>query len=181
MIKSLSILVSIFLFIGQLGSAKEDKMMEISQNPKNWQFFTDQVMGGVSKGKIDFLIEENLKFARLAGYVSTENNGGFIQIRTKITNLKKSISGVGLKVRGNGENYYVFIRTTGTFLPWQYYGSAFPTTEKWKTIKLPLNEFSRSGTLMRRNIAPTAIRSLGIVAYGKDHEAFIDVAEVFFY
>jgi len=48
---------------------------------EDWKFFSDQVMGGVSEGKTALKKDKNKFFLRLEGTVSTENNGGFIQVR----------------------------------------------------------------------------------------------------
>ena len=46
----------------------------------NWAFLADTVMGGVSRGNAEFIPGA----LRLTGNVSTKNNGGFIQVRTRI-------------------------------------------------------------------------------------------------
>ena len=45
----------------------------------NWAYLADTVMGGVSQGRAEF----SNGALRLTGQVSTENNGGFIQVRTR--------------------------------------------------------------------------------------------------
>ena len=47
----------------------------------NWEFISDQVMGGISSGSFNILKEKNISFLRMTGKVSLENNGGFIQVR----------------------------------------------------------------------------------------------------
>ena len=49
-----------------------------------WEFITDQVMGGVSSGKLEFKTDTTNRFARMTGNVSLENKGGFIQFRRKV-------------------------------------------------------------------------------------------------
>ena len=46
----------------------------------NWAYLADTVMGGVSQGRAEFSSDA----LRLTGKVSTENNGGFIQVRTRV-------------------------------------------------------------------------------------------------
>ena len=81
------------------------------QNPvmtkqlQKWYFISDQVMGGVSTGKFKVEKFKNKKCYRMIGNVS-KNNGGFIQIRTK---LKPEINtndfkGIYIKVYGNSKN-----------------------------------------------------------------------------
>ena len=70
-------------FSARPGGAAEERMLEtFDKNPETrWRFIADTVMGGVSTGKVDFLTENGMAYARLTGSVSTENNGGFIQFR----------------------------------------------------------------------------------------------------
>ncbi len=147
-----------------------------------WSYVSDQVMGGVSEGRLAFKEEGGEQFAHMTGQVSTENNGGFIQLRKAIP--KKTIdtaTGAFLKVRGNGQQYYLHLRTSGTLLPWQYYQASFTTTDQWQIIKVPLTAFSRSGNWLSKAVKPSSIRSIGIVAFGRDHSADIQIAEIGFY
>jgi hypothetical protein len=147
-----------------------------------WSYVSDQVMGGVSEGRVAFKEENGQQFAHMTGQVSTENNGGFIQLRKAIP--KKTIdtaTGAYLKVRGNGQQYYLHLRTSGTLLPWQYYQASFTTTDQWQIIKVPLTAFGRSGNWLSNAVKPSSIRSIGIVAFGRDHIADIQIAEIGFY
>ena len=147
-----------------------------------WSYVSDQVMGGVSEGRVAFKEEQGQQFAHMTGQVSTENNGGFIQLRKAIP--KKTIdtaTGAYLKVRGNGQQYYLHLRTSGTLLPWQYYQASFTTTDQWQIIKVPLTAFARSGNWLSKAVKPSSIRSIGIVAFGRDHSADIQISEIGFY
>ena len=153
-----------------------------SKKPQhNWQFFTDQVMGGVSEGKASIISDNNQKYVRLEGSVSTANNGGFIQIRADINTVKKEAKGIIIKAKGNGENYYIHLRTSGTVLPWQYYQIKFPTSRNWSEIKLPLANFERSSSWISKKVTGDKIKTIGIVAYGKNHIAELDVSYLSFY
>ena len=162
----------------------EDHKMKISFNndiEKNkWIFFTDGVMGGVSNGKMEFISENNNNFLRLKGNVSTDNNGGFIQARHNISNMENDIKNINMLVRGNNEYYHVFIRTKQTLLPWQFYSAKFFAKDEWSNIILKIEDFKKSGFLLSSNIKTNQIKSIGIVAYGRDFEAFIDVKFVEF-
>ena len=142
-----------------------------------WQFVSDQVMGGISTGKVDFDLDGDDVVAHMIGSVSTENNGGFIQFRRTIT-LPETLTGLGLRVRGNNQRYFVHIRTRGTVLPWQYYSAEFFASENWEDILLPFKDFSRSSRWLNRTLESSMARSLGIVAYGRDHQADIQVSKV---
>ena len=152
------------------------------QPETRWQFFTDQVMGGVSSGGVAFAQEDGIAFARMTGRVSTANRGGFIQIRLELaTPPPEGATGVRLVVRGNGQRYFVHLRTGGTVLPWQYYQAGFDVTESWSEVRLALDAFAASGALLRNVPAAGSLTSIAVVAYGRDHDARIDVREVGFY
>jgi hypothetical protein len=154
----------------------------IMQPQTRWRFFTDQVMGGVSTGGVAFAQENGVPFARMTGLVSTANRGGFIQMRLDLASPPpEGTSGVRLVVRGNVQRYFVHLRTGGTLLPWQYYQAGFDVSERWREVRLPLDAFKASGALLRDVPRPGSLTSVAIVAYGRDHDARIDVREVGFY
>ena len=110
--------------------------------PDEWKFITDQVMGGVSTGKVEFLNVNNNFYARMRGNVSTENKGGFIQVRRKLEKLNLEGSKfIEIVAKGNNQNYFIHLRTSGTFLPWQYYQISFKVLNRFETFKL-LNAFN---------------------------------------
>ena len=70
----------------------------------NWAYLADTVMSGVSQGSAEF----DAGALRLTGQVSTRNNGGLIQVRTRIDpSESKGKTGIKIKVRGNGDIYYL--------------------------------------------------------------------------
>jgi len=141
----------------------------------DWSYLADTVMGGVSQGQAR--LEGGA--IRLTGTVSTENRGGFIQTRTALPEgLPPGTTALCLRVRGNGERYFIHLRTTRTRLPWQYYRAGFETSSDWSDVALSLAGFAPSGRLMRARIAPEEVRSIGLVAYGRDHEADVSLSEI---
>ena len=162
--------------------AEQKLLDDFKHKPEDrWKFIADTVMGGISSGQLSFSLDDNANFARMVGKVSTENNGGFIQFRRSIINgLPANTKGLKLSLRGNGQKYFVHIRTKGTFLPWQYYQQSFMADEDWSETTMLLNEFRPSGILLRKTIDPKSIKSIGIVAFGRNHEAEIDVEKSVF-
>ncbi len=153
-----------------------------SQPEARWSYVSDQVMGGISQGQLVFKTQQGESIAHMTGQVSTENNGGFIQFRTSIAKgTTATASGVTLRVRGNGQQYYIHLRTSGTLLPWQYYQTSYQTSKQWQTINIPLDDFVASSKWLKSKIKPGSIRSIGVVAFGRDHSADIQVAEIGFY
>ena len=58
-------------------------------------------------GKIKFVSENNIKFARMAGNVTTENNGGFIQFRAELSYKLKDESN-GITYCQRNQDYFVY-------------------------------------------------------------------------
>ena len=152
------------------------------QPETRWRFFTDQVMGGISTGGVTFSQQDGLAFARMSGRVSTANRGGFIQMRLDLASPPpEGTAGVRLIVRGNAQRYFVHLRTNGTVLPWQYYQAGFDVSEDWSEVRLPLEAFTASGALLQNLPDAESLTSVAVVAYGRDHDARIDVREVGFF
>ena len=144
----------------------------------NWAYLADTVMGGVSQGSAEF----DAGALRLTGQVSTKNNGGFIQVRTRIDpSDSKEKTGIKIKVKGNGDVYYLHIRNASARLPWHYYTANFKTNEKWKEVIIPFDDFEKSATFMPKKLKADTIRTIGLVAYGKDHNADVSIANLEFY
>ena len=171
-------LITIFTF-NNLYS--ENNLRDNFDNPSSWRYIADEVMGGISSGKVEFINIEGKSNALLTGNVSTENNGGFIQIRKELKdiNLSKADS-IRIVARGNNEKYYIFLRTTGTILPWQYYSYEFNVKNEYNEFIMPIRDFKKSGMLLANQINPKKITSIGIVAYGRDHYAELYVKELEF-
>lgn len=171
-------------FLASLPAMADDPAMEtFDDRPQDrWRFFTDRVMGGVSDGSVAFLTEGGNGFARLSGRVSTANNGGFVQMQTRLdAGAPPGAAGVRLVVRGDGQRYFVHLRDRGTRRPWHYYRASFPTTAAWDEIRIPFEAFEFSGAGLSHKLTPGSLVSLGIVAFGRDHEALVEVSEVSFY
>lgn len=137
-----------------------------------WTYLADTVMGGVSQGAAQ--IEGGA--VRLTGTVSTANNGGFVQVRTSVASLPAGAEALRLRVRGNGERYFIHLRTTRTLLPWQYYEAGFETRAEWSEVTLPFASFAPSGRMMSGRLRPENVRSIGLVAFGRDHVADVSLA-----
>jgi hypothetical protein len=173
----ISSLIACLLMLDRSLAETSDRL----DNPARWSLITDQVMGGVSSGEKTTGDDKAGAYVGLTGLVSTQNNGGFIQIRHNLEAYdltgKKAVK---LTVSGNNERYYVFIRTKTLLLPWQFYAADFRATPEPSEVVLPLANFERSNFYMRRQFKPENIKSIGIVAYGRDHKADIKVHGVGF-
>ena len=187
----IAFVLSVFIFLYITINNSEDAIGETmiidnltTESNQRWVFFTDRVMGGVSSGSLKLVEEEGDKFYKMTGDVSTKNNGGFIQFRADLRGLnlnENDYEGLRLLVRGNGENYNIHIRTAMTFMPWQYYSVEFKTSPNWNEIIIPFSNFKRSNFYQPRGFKSKDIATLGIVAYGRDYKADIDLAKIEFY
>ena len=143
---------------------------------QKWEYISDKVMGGISDGKAEIIDGEEL-FLRLSGNVSTENNGGFIQVRSTGKISSDNFSGVKLKVRGNPSSYYIHVRTNSLIFPWQFYSAEFLVDDNWKYVEIYFKNFKKSNFYQSSNFSSSEIKSIGFVAFGKDFEARLDIME----
>ena len=175
------LIVPLLLIIFISRSNGENILKDDFTNENEWTYIADNVMGGISDGRVEFNLVDSNVYALLSGNVSTENNGGFIQIRRELKNIDLSkAKSIRVYARGNNEKYYIFLRTTGTILPWQYYSHEFTVNEEYNEFIMPIKDFKKSGTLLAKQVNPKKITSVAIVAYGRDHVAEIYVKELEF-
>ena len=167
----------------------KDMILDQLKNPKltnqsqNWNFITDQVMGGVSTGKFTVEKVDGVICYRMIGDVSTKNNGGFIQIRAKLNPEinTKEYDGVYINVYGNEKNYNLHLRTGLTLAPWQYYSYTFTSTKNWNEIRAPFEQFKKSNFYQPKSILGQKIKSIGLVAGFDDFKSDICLSEIGFY
>ncbi len=179
----------IMFLLFQNNAFSKNMILDQLKNPKltnqsqNWNFITDQVMGGESTGK--FIVDkvDGVICYRMTGYVSTKNNGGFIQIRAKLDPEinSKDYNGVYVKVYGNEKNYNLHLRTGLTLAPWQYYSYTFATKKNWIEIRAPFEKFKKSNFYQPKTILRQNIKSVGLVAGFDDFKSDICLSEIGFY
>jgi peptide methionine sulfoxide reductase msrA/msrB len=172
---------------GSVQSKLIDDFSKSGRNPifnTRWQLVTDQVMGGVSSGNIQFLPFERRFCMRLTGTVSLENNGGFIQARLYFDPNQKPLDahgfdGVTLRTKGNGQTYALHLRSKDTILPWQYYQAEFAARPTWQEIKIPFKEFKSAS--LKTSLDTKTLTSIAVVAMKKERQADLWVDEISFY
>ena len=147
----------------------------------DWRSISDQVMGGISEVNFNLLKENEMKFYRLEGNVSTKNNGGFIQSVVRIQDDLSRYNGVRLTVRGTEDEYFIWIRTPACRFPWDRYIVSFKPDQNWTSIEIPFNDFKKSNFYIRNKMNTGNIETLAIAAYGKDFSAQVDIAHLELY
>jgi hypothetical protein len=163
----------------------DDFSGQLSSLGTRWEGFTDQVMGGVSEMNARIESEGDNDFLHLSGSVSLENNGGFIQVRLRLDEKKRSFdasgyTGVALRVRGKDRGYYVHLRTIRTVFPWSYYAQEFPVSEKWTTVALPFSDFEAEN-IRSSGLNASKLTTVAIVAAKKTFFADLYVDAVYLY
>ena len=172
------VFIFIFIFADKINAMHLLDKNNLKNVEKNWEFVSDEVMGGLSSGKIELLSESNRAFVRLSGSVSTENNGGFIQFRSNFDFNDDNYKGVRLKARGLPSEYFIHVRTKLLLLPWQYYSGKFKVTEQWETYEILFNDFKKSNFYQPASFKTSEIKSIGFVAFGKKFKPRLDIIEV---
>ena len=174
-------LILFFILVNKINAMDLLQNIESENSLKKWEFVSDKVMGGISEGKFEILKDKKNNFLRLSGIVSTENNGGFIQIRTNFDVNEKNFNGIRIKARGLPSEYFIHIRTSFLLLPWQYYSGKFVVSEVWEDHEILFEDFEKSNFYQPSLFSSSDIKSIGFVAFGKNFEPQLDIlkAELF--
>lgn len=167
----------------------------MTSSGSEWSGFTDQVMGGVSVGKLLRETVDGRKCNVMKGKVSTYNNGGFIQMATdlskdpaiSLTVDASAWDGVEIDVYYQGkqeqENFNVHLKNSACERQFSSYRATFEAKQgEWQTVRLPFSEFVGYGPGAKdKEFESTALRRLSIVAIGKPMDVYLGVGKVGFY
>ena len=148
-----------------------------------WQLVTDNVMGGLSQGQLTLDSYKGKKCLRMRGDVTTENNGGFVQIALSLSKQgvldASAFSGVEIEVAGNNEVYNIHFRTGDLWFPWQSYRFSFTAFSDWQTYRVPFSELEEYKT--SQGFSQGEIKRIGLVAIGREFQADLCLADIRFY
>jgi hypothetical protein len=154
----------------------------LASNGKSWRLITDQVMGGVSRGSLQPDRIAGRSCLRLSGRVSTERNGGFIQMALELADPSLDASaydGIEIDVYGNEEMYNLHLRTRGLWLPWQSYRTEFLATDHWQRVRAPFSALNPYRT--HKDFDPRHLTRIGLLAIGRAFDADLCLGQVRFY
>lgn len=148
-----------------------------------WQLVTDNVMGGLSSGQLTLDTYKGKKCLRMRGDVTTENNGGFVQIALSLSERDvfdaSGYTGVEIQVAGNNELYNIHFRTDALWFPWQSYRYSFTADSDWQTYRIPFSELEKYKTF--NSFSQDEIKRIGLVAIGREFQADLCLATIGFY
>ena len=152
-------------------------LSNISNNPSNWYLVTDQVMGGKSELRVD--VDDGV--FSLSGYVTTENNGGFVRLAHSPKNVNKEVKGIRFMAKGNNETYEVHVTMQGLRMPpWAYHSSTFDVNTEWKMFEINFSDFEKKSGISAK-LLPNNIRDISFAGYGRDFDVDLQVKEISFY
>ena len=152
-------------------------LSNISNNPSNWDLVTDQVMGGKSELKVE--VDDGV--FSLSGYVTTENNGGFVRLAHSPKNVDKQVKGIRFMAKGNNETYEVHVTMQGLRMPpWAYHSSTFDVNTEWKMFEINFSDFEKKSGVSAK-LLPNNIRDISFAGYGRDFDVDLQVKEISFY
>lgn len=148
---------------------------------RDWQLVTDQVMGGISSGRLWRDTRAGRPCLSMQGDVRLDNNGGFVQMALDLAQPGSvfdatDYSGIRLTVAGNGADYNAHLRTRDLTRVWQSYRAQFQTRPDWSEIMLPFARFQPHRTDLPLNLS--RLHRLGLVAIGQAMQAELSVARV---
>lgn len=137
----------------------------------NWIVVDDTVMGGMSNGTFQLSQDGHGVFA---GYVTTENNGGFSSVRYDFEPIiVKGYENMLLKLKGDGKNYQFRLKASkGDYYS---YIREFSTTGEWEEIIIPLGDLYpsfRGRKLNMPNFSGTSIEQVAFLIGNKKKESF---------
>ncbi len=125
------------------GAAQETLIFDF-KNPddiKPWQIINDTVMGGVSESSLRQSSNGSVLFS---GHVSLENFGGFCAVSSRGNNNHDLTGneGIVIRVKGDGKNYKLTIKTDLSFNGFAYQFPFVTKKDAWMTIRAPFNDFT---------------------------------------
>ncbi|WGF89376.1 CIA30 family protein [Marinivivus vitaminiproducens] len=149
----------------------------------HWQLVTDRLMGGESGGDLRFDDLDGETCLHLRGRVSTDSQGGFVQARLDLERDGVPLDagrfrGLRVRVRGDGQEYVIALRTTDCTQAWQSYWTPIRPSAVWQSIELPFTLFRPYRLDMafdRRRLT-----KLGLLAVGIDGEVDFALSRVEF-
>jgi hypothetical protein len=141
-------------------------------------------MGGVSDATYQFKTIDGRRCLQLKGQVSLENQGGFVQVALSLEKSGRPFdaspyTGLRLNVRGNGETYYIHLRTPQASRPWFYYQASFVAPDQWKEVEIPFSQFVPDN--FRTDLDTARLTRVAIVAAKKAFAADVAVSRIELY
>jgi monofunctional biosynthetic peptidoglycan transglycosylase len=130
-----------------------------------WSPVNDVVMGGVSRSAFG---SAGPGIARFSGVVSLENSGGFASVHSPPRAWDTAgATAFVLRVRGDGKQYKLTLRTGAGFAGTQYQARFQSPPGEWTDVRLPIESFVATFRGRKMQFAPRLdpadVRELGLM------------------
>lgn len=151
------------------------------EQPSPWTVISDQVMGGVSSATLHQEQRHNSACSCLVGRTRLDNNGGFVQMKLDIEPdwLRAEYKGLFIELQGNPHDYNLHVKTTQLSRPWQSFRCTLPVEPQWTRFIVPYQQLLAHRT--DAVLQPAEIRSVAVVAIGKEFAVEVCVRRFGFY
>lgn len=149
-----------------------------------WRGFSDRVMGGVSDATFARTTVAGRASLRLAGRVTTDSGGGFVQMALDLGGPGGVLDGspwrgVELLVYGNDEDYNVHVRTADCGWYDESYRATFRAVPAWKAVRLAWSDFTPNG--VSAPLDPSRLQRIAVLGWMRKFTADIALAELALY
>ena len=149
-----------------------------------WAGFSDQVMGGMSDGKLMRTTIAGRPCLRLTGFVTTERNGGFLQMALDLRHWPGDLDaaryrGFEILVFGNNEHYNMHLRTSDVRWYDQSYRATFHAAPEWQRLRLPWSAFKPHG--LDQPLDVQRLRRVGLLGWMRELTVDLALGEIALY
>lgn len=150
-----------------------------SKDGQTWRIINDGVMGGLSKGYLDFQVDAIV----FKGEVSLENNGGFTSLRSPYQRFDLSAyEKVVIRLKSTGQPLAFTMNTDQRWYVPYFKHRIEVSSQDWEIVEVPLQAFKayRLGQALDYNLNEgnaTQVIRLGFITDSKaagNFEAIID-------
>jgi hypothetical protein len=152
---------------------------------KDWILISDNIMGGVSKSKLEYLDNSFL----LTGTISLDNYGGFSSIKTKYENFDLTdYQGVKIRFKSSNQKFAFTLEESKNWTLPNFKGDFNSTKENtWEVITIYFKDFKEyqvgepTGNKLKTSNLKNVVR-LGIITTDKKEGSFsieVDYVEFF--
>jgi hypothetical protein len=144
-------------------------------DPQNWTGITDQVMGGIS----DLAISHSDGIFFMKGNVSTDNNGGFVRLSSRVDISSNNYKGIRFQAKGNDETYEIHVTLKGLKIPpWSYFSQGFDVGNEWQEYVIFFADLERSSGFSAASMKAKNIRDISIAGFGRDFKVDLAIKNI---
>lgn len=149
-----------------------------------WRGFSDRVMGGVSDATFGPAIVAGRSCFRLAGRVTRDRGGGFIQMALDLGPRgagfdAAAYDGVDILVHGNDEDYNMHVRTADCGWYEESYRCTFRAGPRWQRLRFAWMDFRPNGLTAPLDTAH--LQRIALLGWMRDFNADLALAEIALY